>query len=261
MTDDPLRWFGDATRTWFRQTLGEPTPVQVRGWASVAAGNHTLMLAPTGSGKTLAAFLWCLDRLARDPAAAPGTRVLYISPIKALAYDVERNLRAPLAGIQRLGVGAQITVDVRTGDTPTKERDRQRKHPGHVLITTPESLYLLLASNARDRLRDVETVIIDEIHALATTKRGIHLALSLERLSALVVGREPQRIGLSATQRPLSEVARFLGGDRAVEIVDAGMRPAPRSRDRRAGRRHGADRPRRDARTGCGRRSTRACSR
>nr|HEX4313466.1 DEAD/DEAH box helicase [Kofleriaceae bacterium] len=228
MTDDALAPFSEAARGWFRDALGAPTPVQARGWAAVAAGRHTLMLAPTGSGKTLAAFLWCLDRLAvelaRDPAAT-GTRVIYLSPIKALAYDVERNLRAPLAGMQARGAGAAITVDVRTGDTPAKERERQRKHPGHILITTPESLYLLLASRARERLRDVQTVIVDEIHALAPTKRGAHLALSLERLAALT-GRDPQRIGLSATQRPLSEVARYLGGDRAVEVVDAGALPA-----------------------------------
>jgi ATP-dependent helicase Lhr and Lhr-like helicase len=224
---DPLAPFGDATRTWFTQSFADATEVQRRGWASIAAGQHTLMLAPTGSGKTLAAFLWCLDRLARDPGA--GTRVVYVSPIKALAYDVERNLRAPLAGLQRLGAGTQITVDVRTGDTPAKERERQRKDPGHILITTPESLYLLLAGRSRERLRGVDTVIVDEIHALAPTKRGIHLGLTLERLSYLVTSSgapEPQRIGLSATQRPLIEVARYLGGDRPVEIVDASAKPA-----------------------------------
>jgi ATP-dependent helicase Lhr and Lhr-like helicase len=234
---DPLAQFGAATQTWFRQSFAAPTVVQARGWASIAAGQHTLMLAPTGSGKTLAAFLWCLDQLARrppPPGAAAGsviedTRVVYVSPIKALAYDIERNLRAPLVGLQRLGAGGQITVDVRTGDTPPKERERQRKHPGQILITTPESLYLILASQARDRLRNVETVIVDEIHALAPTKRGVHLALTLERLCHLVTSAgnaEPQRIGLSATQRPLIEVARYLGGDRPVEIVDASAKPA-----------------------------------
>ena len=228
---DALALFTEPARAWFRSSLGEPTPVQNRGWTAVAAGHHTLMLAPTGSGKTLAAFFFALDRLARDPSPPDdgGTRVLYISPIKALAYDIERNLRAPLAGLQRLGAATGVTVDVRTGDTPPKDRERQRRHPGQVLITTPESLYLLLAGRARDRLRAVDTVIIDEIHALATTKRGVHLALSLERLSVLVTGGgkpEPQRIGLSATQRPLSEVARYLGGDRPVEIVDAGARPS-----------------------------------
>ena len=254
---DPLALFGPATRTWFRQSFAEPTAVQARGWASIAAGQHTLMLAPTGSGKTLAAFLWCLDRLARHPpdcADSPdgregrdgrdgregrdrpgagdepgGTRVVYVSPIKALAYDIERNLRAPLAGLQRLGAGGEVTVDVRTGDTPQKERERQRRHPGQILITTPESLYLLLAGRSRERLRGVETIIVDEIHALAPTKRGVHLGLTLERLCHLVTSAgnpEPQRIGLSATQRPLIEVARYLGGDRPVEIVDASARPA-----------------------------------
>src|SRR4051812_2702232 len=139
------------------------------------------MLAPTGSGKTLAAFLWALDRVAREPGV--GTQIVYVSPIKALAYDIERNLRAPLAGLQRLGAAQQIVVDVRTGDTPPSERERQRKNPGQILITTPESLYLLLAGRARERLRAVHTLIVDEIHALAPTKRGIHLALTLEHLS------------------------------------------------------------------------------
>ena len=227
MSDDPLAPFQAATRTWFRQSFAAPTEVQRRGWASIASGRHTLMLAPTGSGKTLAAFLYCLDRLAGAPAE--GTRVVYVSPIKALAYDVERNLRAPLAGLQRLGAGAAITVDVRTGDTPARERERQRKQPGQILITTPESLYLVLAGQSRERLATVDTVIVDEIHALAPTKRGIHLALTLERLSHYVTshgGAEPQRIGLSATQRPLIEVARYLGGDRPVEIVDASARPS-----------------------------------
>ena len=218
--------FAEATRRWFAQTLGEPTPVQTRGWASIARGHHTLMTAPTGSGKTLAAFLSCLDRLVRAPA--DGTRVVYVSPIKALAYDIERNLRAPLAGLVALGAPASITVDVRTGDTSAKERERQKKHPGQILITTPESLYLVLTSESRARLTGVDTIIVDEIHALAPTKRGIHLALTLERLSHLVTSagnRDPQRIGLSATQKPLSEVARYLGGDRPVEIVDASTRP------------------------------------
>ena len=221
--------FGEATRTWFARSFAAPTPVQERGWASIASGRHTLMLAPTGSGKTLAAFLWCLDRLSRAPGPEGVTRVVYVSPIKALAYDVERNLRAPLAGLQALGAGAQITVDVRTGDTPPKERERQRKHPGQILITTPESLYLVLAGQSRERLRAVDTIIVDEIHALAPTKRGIHLALTLERLAHLVTSSgnpEPQRIGLSATQRPLIEVAKYLGGDRPVEIVDASAKPA-----------------------------------
>jgi ATP-dependent Lhr-like helicase len=228
---EDLAAFSETTRRWFSQSFDAPTPVQARGWSSIASGKHTLMLAPTGSGKTLAAFLWCLDQLSRETAAPePGaTRVVYVSPIKALAYDVERNLRAPLAGLQRLGAGTQIRVDVRTGDTPAKDRERQRKDPAQILITTPESLYLLLAGRARDRLKTVETIIIDEIHALAPTKRGIHLGLSLERLAYLVTAAgnpEPQRIGLSATQRPLIEVARYLGGDRPVEIVDASSKPA-----------------------------------
>ncbi|MEJ7603985.1 MAG: DEAD/DEAH box helicase, partial [Kofleriaceae bacterium] len=224
-----LALFGSATRTWFSQSFAAPTEVQSRGWASIASGRHTLMLAPTGSGKTLAAFLWCLDRLSRVAEPAPGTRVVYVSPIKALAYDIERNLRAPLAGLQRLGTGGAITVDVRTGDTPPKDRERQRKHPAQILITTPESLYLLLAGRSAERFTGVDTIIVDEIHALAPTKRGIHLALSLERLDHLVTtagNPEPQRIGLSATQRPLTEVARYLGGDRPVEIIDASARPA-----------------------------------
>ncbi len=220
-----LERFAPQTREWFDRALGVPTDVQVRGWAEVAAGRHTLMAAPTGSGKTLAAFLWCLDRLVREPApAAPTTRVVYVSPIKALAYDIEKNLRVPLAGI-----GGTVTIDVRTGDTPAKERARQLAAPGQILITTPESLYLLLAGRSRARLAEVDTVIVDEIHALAGGKRGVHLALSLERLDRLVTAhgrREPQRIGLSATQRPLSEVARYLGGDRPVAIVDASSRPA-----------------------------------
>ncbi len=195
-------------------------------------GESTLLLAPTGSGKTLAAFLHCLDRLMFQPAPpSGGCRVLYVSPIKALTVDVERNLRAPIAGIQRVAEGRGETVRaplvaVRTGDTPQKERNRFARQPAEILVTTPESLYLLLTSNARESLRHVETVIVDEIHALAPTKRGAHLALSLERLEKLT-GRHVQRIGLSATQRPLDEVARFLGGAtsehgyRPVTVVDA----------------------------------------
>lgn len=194
------------------------------------------MLAPTGSGKTLAAFLYCLDRLVTEPvpADAPqGVRALYVSPLKALVYDVERNLRAPLAGIQRAaeGLGSPARaprIDIRTGDTSSSDRARQRRRPGELLVTTPESLYLLLSSQARETLRTVRWVILDEIHVLAASKRGVHLALSLERLARLVTrsgGRDPQRIGLSATQRPLAEVARYLGGDRSVAIVDASAPP------------------------------------
>jgi ATP-dependent Lhr-like helicase len=226
----------EATERWFRESFAEPTRVQAAGWATIATRAHTLMLAPTGSGKTLAAFLWCIDRLTRsteENADARGYRVLYISPIKALAYDVERNLRAPLIGIGRVAARdglphRPLRVDVRTGDTPTRDRERQRKDPGDILITTPESLYLMLGSRAAATMAHVDTVIVDEIHAVAATKRGVHLALSLERLTAQLAEAgvaDPQRIGLSATQRPLSEIARYLGGDRKVEIVDAGEVP------------------------------------
>jgi ATP-dependent Lhr-like helicase len=222
--------FSPATRRWFEDGFATPTRVQAGAWPLLAAGRHTLLVAPTGSGKTLAAFLAALDRLSRLPDdAARGVRVLYVSPLKALVHDIERNLRAPLVGLartaERLGEPFRpITVDVRTGDTPQKERQRQARRPGDVLVTTPESLYLILTSGARDALRTVETVIVDEIHVLAGTKRGVHLALSLERLAALTA-RDPQRVGLSATQRPLSAAARFLGGDRPVEIVDAAEPP------------------------------------
>ena len=239
--DDPLAPFSPAVADWFRSAFAAPTPAQAQGWASIAAGRHTLIHAPTGSGKTLAAFLWTLDRLAREPrprtAAAPGSvRVLYISPLKALIYDIERNLRAPLAGIrlaaERLGEPVpQIEVGVRTGDTPAEERRHLVRNPPDILITTPESLYLILTSQAAEILRGVEHVIVDEIHAVAGTKRGAHLALSLERLEKLTA-RPPQRIGLSATQRPVETIARFLGGigpgrageSRAVSIVDTGTR-------------------------------------
>ena len=218
--------FGPATREWFRQAFAEPTAAQAGAWRAVGAGRNALVVAPTGSGKTLAAFLWSLDRLAHEPVpedARKRCRVLYVSPLKALAVDVERNLRAPLTGIRqasgRLGVPPpEITVGMRTGDTPAEERRLFARTPPDILITTPESLYLLLTSAARDSLRGVETVIIDEVHAVAATKRGAHLALSLERLDALL-GRPAQRIGLSATVRPIDETARFLGGAHDVEIV------------------------------------------
>ena len=228
---DPLAPFSPATRAWFQGAFAAPTRAQVEGWAAISAGRHTLIHAPTGSGKTLAAFLWCIDRLAAEPASRPTTRVLYISPLKALAYDIERNLRAPLAGIavaaERLGLPApSISVGTRTGDTPPDQRRRLIARPPDILVTTPESLYLLLTSGGREALREVEHVIVDEVHAVAGTKRGAHLALSLERLERLTA-RPPQRIGLSATQRPLETIAAFLGGvgpGRAVAIVDAGSR-------------------------------------
>ncbi|MFC7545455.1 ATP-dependent helicase [Plantactinospora sp. GCM10030261] len=221
--------FGVATREWFAASFAAPTDAQAGAWRAVAAGHNALVVAPTGSGKTLAAFLWSLDRLAREPAPADRQRrcrVLYVSPLKALAVDVERNLRAPLAGIRqaaaRLGQPPpEITVGMRTGDTPADERRAFARTPPDILITTPESLFLLLTSAARDALRGVETVIIDEVHAVAATKRGAHLALSLERLDALLE-RPAQRIGLSATVRPVDETARFLGGARAVDVVQPG---------------------------------------
>src|SRR5215467_9765981 len=226
-----LDLFSPAAREWFSGAFSAPTKVQEEGWQAVASGGHTLMTAPTGSRKTLAAFLWCLDRLVTEPALSRGDRcrVLYISPLKALAVDVERNLRAPLVGMrlqsQRLGLAVpDIAVSIRSGDTPAEERRGMERTPPDILITTPESLYLLLTSAARRMLASVRWVIVDEIHSVASTKRGAHLAISLERLCALT-NQEPQRIGLSATQRPLDEVVPFLtGAGREVAIVDAGQR-------------------------------------
>ncbi|MFN2243146.1 MAG: DEAD/DEAH box helicase, partial [Anaerolineae bacterium] len=254
---DVLDAFLPAVRAWFGETFGEPTPPQAEGWPAIQRGEHTLILSPTGSGKTLAAFLWGIDALYREVSQAgddyeEGVRLLYVSPLKALNNDVERNLRAPLAGIRRVAKeqGAplpRLDVLVRTGDTPQSDRRRMVKHPPHVLITTPESLYLILTSPVgRDMFRTVHTIIVDEIHTLVGNKRGVHLAISLERVVELTrqrtgelaqgTGRQQpvQRIGLSATQRPLDEVARFLGGyeqeagskelvPRPVTIVDAGM--------------------------------------
>ncbi len=220
--------FSPAVHSWFAARHRTPTRVQELGWPRIAAGQHALLCAPTGSGKTLAAFLSCIDRLGQGPATG-GTRVVYVSPLKALAYDIERNLTAPLAEIAEVAAREGLdfrpaSVGVRTGDTSPAARRKQLREPPEILITTPESLYLLLTSSARDGLTLVDTVIVDEIHALVPNKRGAHLALSLERLAALC-RRDPQRIGLSATQRPLEEVARYLGGDREVSIVDAGEVP------------------------------------
>ena len=218
----PLSSFSPRTRDWFTSAFATATPVQEQAWPAIASGAHTLIAAPTGSGKTLAAFLWGLDALARDPRPDPAhTRIVYVSPLKALAYDVDRNLRAPLRGI-----GADVTVGIRTGDTPQKDRAAMRRRPPDILITTPESLYLILTSQAREMLRGVQAVIVDEIHAIAATKRGSHFALTLERLQALQAdGHEVQRIGLSATQNPLEEVGRYLVGPRRTcRIVDAGVR-------------------------------------
>ncbi|MBL4635637.1 MAG: DEAD/DEAH box helicase [Kofleriaceae bacterium] len=212
--------FGLATCSWFNETFAEPSPVQAAGWPHLLAGKHALLLAPTGSGKTLAAFLACIDSLVHaPPPSTPGFRVIYISPLKSLAYDIEKNLRIPLSGIQDASSQplSPISIDVRTGDTSASARRKQAHSPGDILITTPESLYLLLGSNAREGLRTVETVIVDEIHAIAGSKRGAHLFLSLERLDALCK-RDVQRIGLSATQRPLKRIANLLGGDRPVEL-------------------------------------------
>jgi ATP-dependent Lhr-like helicase len=246
-THDPLGELHAPVQSWFKSSFGQPTPAQSKGWPPILEGRSTLLLAPTGSGKTLAAFLAAIDRLmfSPEPHKKERCRVLYISPLKALGADVERNLRAPLAGISAAATRDNVphrmpTVAVRSGDTPASERAKIGRTPPDILITTPESLYLLLTSQAREILVTVETVIIDEIHSLVATKRGAHLALSLERLSALRSDRSRpvQRIGLSATQRPLEEIATMLGGGevgaggrgtfqrRPVEIVNAGTKKA-----------------------------------
>ncbi|HEX5610238.1 MAG TPA: DEAD/DEAH box helicase [Solirubrobacterales bacterium] len=238
---DPLAPFSEPVRRWFEASFEGPTPAQAKGWEAISGGDNALICAPTGSGKTLASFLWGIDKLARSDNLGTGVRLVYVSPLKALSYDIERNLRAPLRGI-----GADISVGLRTGDTSQKDRRAMAKTPPDILITTPESLYLMLSSNVREILATTEAVIVDEIHAVAQTKRGAHLALTLERLDHLAVGRtgapgegsaeqqrggssEPspgspvQRIGLSATQRPLERIAKFLvGPNRDCKVVDAG---------------------------------------
>jgi ATP-dependent helicase Lhr and Lhr-like helicase len=211
-----LDLFSERTREWFAGTFPAPTPAQEQGWPAIASGEHTLIQAPTGSGKTLAAFLYGIDRLTDTPGE--GLRLLYVSPLKALNYDVQRNLRGPLAGLR-----SELSVAVRTGDTPAKERAAMLRRPPDVLITTPESLFLLLTSQGREMLRTVRTLVLDEVHAVAGTKRGAHLALSVERLDRLT-GEPVQRVGLSATQRPLEEIGRFVSGARPIRLVDAGRR-------------------------------------
>ena len=218
-----LEAFSPETRAWFQSAFAAPTAAQVKAWPAIASGEHVLISAPTGSGKTLAAFLYAIDRLAAEPqpADARDRRIglVYVSPLKALSYDVERNLRTPLRGI-----GAELSVAVRTGDTPQRERAQMLRHPPDILITTPESLYLMLTGRAQDLFTGARWCIIDEIHAVASTKRGSHLALTLERLVE-AAGAEVQRIGLSATQNPLEEVGRFMVGPRRTcRVVDTGMR-------------------------------------
>ncbi|MHB1490428.1 MAG: DEAD/DEAH box helicase, partial [Cellulomonas sp.] len=219
---DPLAGFSEPAQDWFAGAFAAPTAAQAGTWSAVQGGDHALVVAPTGSGKTLAAFLWALDGLLTPTdealAATERCRVLYVSPLKALAADVERNLRSPLVGIRQAAlrrgvVLPDVRIGVRTGDTPPHERRSLATAPPDILITTPESLYLILTSAGRRGLAGVHTVIIDEIHAVAGTKRGAHLALTLERLDSLL-GRPTQRIGLSATVRPAEAVARFLVGVR-----------------------------------------------
>src|SRR5687767_7689726 len=232
MTPDPLDAFHPIVRQWFTETLGEPSPPQRAGWPAIARGSDALILAPTGTGKTLSAFLWELNALITDGLESPlpnAVQLLYISPLKALNNDIQRNLEGPLAELQQRFSAAgdrfpEIRVAVRTGDTPASARARMLRKSPHILITTPESLHIMLTSpRSRTMFYGVRAVIVDEIHAIAGTKRGAHLALTLERLEELCT-KPPQRIGLSATQKPLEEIARFLGGsDRKVTIVDCGL--------------------------------------
>ena len=228
----PLHFFHPIVSQWFSDTFGQPTRAQALGWAAIREHRHTLIAAPTGSGKTLAAFLTTIDDLVRQSADAPlpdEVRVVYVSPLKALSADIHKNLAEPRAAIERLAEAAglplpRITSAVRTGDTPASERAAMLKSPPHILVTTPESLYLLLtAARSREMLRTVRTVIVDEIHAVIGTRRGAHLALTLERLQAVATA-PLLRIGLSATQKPIEEVAKFLTGDAPCAIVDEGHR-------------------------------------
>ncbi|HEY1569239.1 MAG TPA: DEAD/DEAH box helicase, partial [Solirubrobacteraceae bacterium] len=217
-----LEVFSERTREWFSGAFEGPTAAQEQAWPAIASGEHVLISAPTGSGKTLAAFLYGIDRLAGRPASPRSERrigLVYVSPLKALSYDVDRNLRTPLRGI-----GAELTVAVRTGDTPQRERQQMLREAPDILITTPESLYLMLTGQAQKLFEGTRWCIVDEIHAVASTKRGAHLALTLERLSA-AAGVDVQRIGLSATQNPLEEVGRFMvGPHRQCRVVDTGVR-------------------------------------
>ena len=223
---DPLAVFSSKTRAWFAAAFAEPTPAQALGWPAIASGKHTLIQAPTGSGKTLAAFLYGIDRLDAEPGQ--GLRLLYVSPLKALNYDIERNLRGPLAGL-----GSELRVAVRTGDTPQKERAAMLREPPDILITTPESLFLLLTSRAREILRPVRTLILDEVHAVAGTKRGAHLALSVERLDRLVSDMPGgQSLGPSkgsASRRPSGRWRRSAASSRAGARSSSSTRAARRS--------------------------------
>ena len=234
--DVSLASFHPVIARWFRDSIGEPTDVQTASWPALCSGEHALIAAPTGSGKTLAAFLASIDSLFQQALAndlADHVQILYVSPLKALSNDVQKNLRQPLSQISEYALAAglllpEIRVEVRTGDTPAKNRQDMLRRPPHILITTPESLFLLLtARKSRDILRTVRTVIVDEIHALAGNKRGAHVALSLERLDA-VTHAKPNRIGLSATQRPLEAIAQFLvGGGHVAESREAVWAPNP----------------------------------